>query len=323
MFIYKSASPNPVVLAGLAAGRAAAEDQMRLSWSQGHMWKETTVTDILCANSSPPLKYAEFTQFEENAVGADWVWWWIDSSTGEAFGMLVQAKRLECSRGNRWSVNFGYQPRSGEGDQVTRLLLAARHLNISAGYLVYSGDKLYRRNLECGLTCGGELDCARCEQISVAFTSGLMAAEIAFEQDFNGTINDLGWAMPLDALADPRTIAQPFFDINDECIGTELRDFLRKPQSDARHVARAIFEQVSNKRKQQFAALDSKISTVDGGPIFRDLPVDRGHLREPYWPFVLRGLRKKAPQYVHDIAAGSRPPKWLTRYARGLVVVEM
>lgn len=312
--------PDRSASAALVTGRLAAENHMRNIWARGHMWHEIAVTGILCEASSPTLTFAWFTQHEESTVGADWLWWWIDSRTGEAFGLLIQAKNLRCTRQGRWSVNFGYRPRSGDGDQVTRLLLAAQDLEISAGYVIYAGDTIYRQDLSCGFGDHREHGCTRCERLSVAFTPALVGAEVAFELEATGSLDSLGWAVPLEDLADPRATAERYFDLNLSRLDSDLRRFLLAPQSGARQVARAVFEQVANKRKLQFAAVTEQSTIIEPGPIFRDLPADQGHLREPYWPFVLRGLRATAPQYVHDITAGSPPPSWLTRYAQGLAI---
>jgi len=67
--------------------------------TQGHSWDEVTATQQLCMAASPPIVYAEFTGTQEDGVGADWLWWWIDT-TGEAFGMLVRAKKQVAPPGS-------------------------------------------------------------------------------------------------------------------------------------------------------------------------------------------------------------------------------
>lgn len=61
----------------------------------------------------------------------------------------------------------------------------------------------------------------------------------------------------------------------------------------------------------------------DSGPVFRKLPEDSGHFNQPYWPFVFRGLRTRAPQYVLDVEHGQNPPAWLTELVDGMVVVRL
>jgi hypothetical protein len=135
-------SADPELLAGLMAGRAAVEGYMSRRETQGHSWDEVTATQQLCMAASPPIVYAEFTGTQEEVVGAYWLWWWIDT-TGEAFGMLVQAKKLHrAPTGTKWWVDFGYK--RGTRSQITALLAASDHLNLPAGYMIYGGDTAYR-----------------------------------------------------------------------------------------------------------------------------------------------------------------------------------
>ncbi len=59
--------------------------------------------------------------------------WWLDES-GEAFGMLVQAKRL-LRRPGKWDVDFGFN----EGAQRRALIETGRDLNVAPMYAIYEG----------------------------------------------------------------------------------------------------------------------------------------------------------------------------------------
>jgi hypothetical protein len=90
----------------LRAGRIAAERHMEQAENAGFPWKEETVTDLLLAEVATRLKVVPFTRSQEAQIGADWLWWWVDGA-GEAFGMLVQAKRLRIDP-SRWRFDFDY-----------------------------------------------------------------------------------------------------------------------------------------------------------------------------------------------------------------------
>jgi hypothetical protein len=312
---------DSAVLAGLMAGRASVDQYMTTRQTQEHPWNEETATELLCTAASPPITYAQFTRPQEAVVGADWIWWWIDQA-GEAFGMLVQAKKLHrAPGGGRWWADFGY--RRGDRNQITALLTSADYLNVPASYMVYGGDTAYRD----GLCCGPKhvtMECVRCERLSVSITAALVIDNLAISSPAYGTrIDTLWWASPLEDLADPSVLSDSIWDLHLRNVGPELRDFLNFPQSGARHAARVIFETVSRVRSAQFSLAVADNAAVNAGPVFQNLPRDRGHFRQPYWPFVLRGLRTQAPQYVYDIAAGRDAPQWLVEHAAGLVIVRL
>ncbi len=63
------------------------------------------------SRAAAAVSVVPFTQHAEAVSGADWVWWWVDSTS--AYGMLVQAKRLTMNQG-RWRFDFGYPQRDGQ-----------------------------------------------------------------------------------------------------------------------------------------------------------------------------------------------------------------
>ncbi len=101
----------------------------------GSAWQEETVSEILWQAARPHVMYGDFTKRQEGVVGADWLWWWIDGS-GEAFGMLVQAKRLHRI-GGRWTVGF----RDKNGQQMADLFRTADLFQVPAAYVVYLGGQ--------------------------------------------------------------------------------------------------------------------------------------------------------------------------------------
>lgn len=312
---------DSAVLAGLMAGRASVDQYMTTRQAQEHPWNEETATELMCMAASPPITYVQFTRRQEDTVGADLIWWWIDQA-GEAFGMLVQAKKLHrAPSGGRWWADFGY--RRGDRNQITALLASADYLNVPASYMIYGGDTAYRDGLRCGPE-HATMECVRCERLSVSITAALVIDDLAVGSPAFGTwIDTLWWASSLEDLADPRVLSNLIWDLHLRNVRPELRDFLTFPQSGARHAARVIFEAVSRFRRAQFSLAVADNAAMDADSVFQDLPRDLGHLRQPYWPFVLRGLRTQAPQYVHNIAAGRDAPRWLAEHAVGLVIVRL
>ncbi|MFF9810734.1 DUF6615 family protein [Streptomyces coeruleorubidus] len=70
-----------------------------------HHWAEETVADLLLMAVHPELSYVSFNRYEEARIGADWLWWFVDSASHEAFGVLVQAKNLK-KKGQRWHIDY-------------------------------------------------------------------------------------------------------------------------------------------------------------------------------------------------------------------------
>jgi hypothetical protein len=75
--------------------------------------REETISELLWVNAQPFVMCADFTHDEGKAVGADWLWWWVDGS-GECLGMLAQAKRLHHQRAA--AVGFQAQRRAAVTD---------------------------------------------------------------------------------------------------------------------------------------------------------------------------------------------------------------
>jgi hypothetical protein len=90
---YAEVVPNlePV----LRTAREAVMSHMTRAAVAGLVWSEPTVTEIYltAAHGDGLLGAVAFNNREEPRVGADWLWWFVDGR-GEAFGMLVQAKRI-------------------------------------------------------------------------------------------------------------------------------------------------------------------------------------------------------------------------------------
>ncbi|CRK56919.1 hypothetical protein [Alloactinosynnema sp. L-07] len=302
------------MVATLAAARRAAESFMSDMQRLELPWPEEHVTSVLWRAAAPVIKTAAFTSAQEGAVGADWLWWWIDSE-GYCFGMLVQAKKLH-RRGSRFTVDFGYR----DGKQMGRLFETAELFAVPAVYALYCGDVDYRAGLSCGPQHRDP--CARCSKAGVSMLAGLLAEQAGHDPRYAAE-EALGHSVALEDLADPTVAAGPIVDLNWRATEPQLRAFLAQGQQGAKHVARTIFSTVSRARAGMFSvAVEDHVNTdVPGEPVFPVLPMDRGHLRVPYFPHILRGLRTTPPGYVQDVLAGVEPPAWVRDKVAGVVVV--
>ncbi len=107
-------------------------------------WGEVGITEIVISRAAPAVTVAPFSQPAEFISGADWIWWWVDSTA--AYGMLVQAKRLTVS-GGRWHFDFAYP--SGSDRQRRQLISTAETLGLFPAYALYLGTGNYREWEQC------------------------------------------------------------------------------------------------------------------------------------------------------------------------------
>jgi hypothetical protein len=287
-----------------------AEEHMRGCERDGSSWREETISELVWQAARPYVMYADFTRREENAVGADWLWWWIDGF-GECFGMLVQAKRLHRD-GDRWTLNL----HANGGEQMKRLFETADLFQVPATYLLYLGTADYRINLKCGPR--HKDGCPRCERASVSVMPGLLAPRL--DDPRCAAAGALAGSTPLEDLVDPAAQPSTVVTVQLGSIDPQLQRFLLRKQNGARAVARLMVERVCKIRIGQFAlAVDDSVDTSLA--IFPELPSDRGHFHVPYFPHLLRGLRAELPSYVRDVIAGQLPPESVTDHIGGIVVV--
>jgi len=96
----------------------------------GSTWHETTITGIVLQHAHPTVKFVDFNQRQEGATGADWLWWWVDA-TGEAFGMLVQAKRLKETFGRSRRATRSAASPTRYAMVASRRIISAREGSVS------------------------------------------------------------------------------------------------------------------------------------------------------------------------------------------------
>jgi hypothetical protein len=304
------------VLDGFKRIRATAEAFMDKRDLAGDGWSEEAVTAIAVTEGRPHVEVVEFNRNQEgrgpNALGADYLWWWIDSQTGECFGMLVQAKRLKrISKG--WRVDVTHR----EGKQLRDLLRTADDLEVPAVYAVDTGGLVFREPLPCRHSGQDGADpepdpepesdeeCLPCRKMAISMVT---AYQLTMGWHDPETTADLvlSDSVPVEDLVDPAVPSPEIWDLNlRELTDARLRDFLLKPQGGAREIARRIFRLVADHRRGAFSAASAALLPVPGEPIFPDVPEDSGHFPGPYYRHVLQGLRTSLPDYVE---ARRRPP---------------
>jgi hypothetical protein len=311
MTAMTSAVP-PDLHAAFSRARKVAEQHMVGCERDGSSWREETVSELIWQAARPYATYADFTRRQESAIGADWLWWWIDE-TEECFGMLVQAKRLH-RRNDRWVIDF---QRDG-GAQMAQLFRTAQTFDVPAIYVLYLGSAGYRAGAGCGPSHA--MDCDRCQKATVSVMAGLNV-ELAGPSPIDGASEALRIAIPLEDLADPSSGIDQILDLNLRSADPELREFLLQGQTGARHIARTIFNRVSTERRGQFTSVLERQTHTEGNALFRNLPLDAGHYRAPYFPHVLRGLRAEPPEYVRDMLVGREAPDWVTDQVGGIVII--
>lgn len=287
-------------------------------------WVEETVTDIAVGEGIPFVKPVQFNRTQEGAIGADWLWWWLDSASGDCFGALVQAKRVKRS-GMKWIVDVrhgldsvGDDPDSSES-QYSKLLDAAKHLEVPAVYAFYTGGLVFRRDLDCPHP-GTPDACLSCRRMAITMLSAFLVRS-AWEPE---AVADVVFSdgVPLEDLADPDITTGPVRDVNLPQIPQgELREWLLEEQTGPRDVAKRIFAAVAHARLGQFSQAVAEPLALPGARVFSEVPQDNGHFPGPYFEQVLRGLRTEAPAYVFDLLADQPPPEGLARLVKGVVLV--
>ena len=272
--------------------REAVANQMSAFEESGLNWQEESVTSQLISSCYPNVKFATFTKQQEGATGSDWLWWWIDDG-GEAFGMLVQAKRLH----HPWEIDFDYNG----GRQRHNLFETAEELRVPPMYALYLGTAAFRRGVFC--RAKAPRACNYCGAAAVSMVPALLTHSGGGSQrdEMSFAIQN---SLPLEWLPDA---SKPVltWDANFALLDEDLKSWIVNPQEGARGIARRVFDRVVRVRAGSLSHGQAVLATTRGTrEIFPTLPRDVGHFAVPYHDHVLRGLRTEAPDYVLDIANG-------------------
>jgi hypothetical protein len=294
--------------------RDTAERYMDERDRAGLGWVEESVTDISIHKGLPHVRVTQFNRREEGALGADYLWWWLDEDSTECFGMLVQAKRLNQATG-RWTVDIGHRG----GKQLGDLRRTARYFEVPAMFAVYTGGLIFRRDLPC--FHDKEPNCLGCRRMAISIISAYQIWA-SWESPVETATMVLNDSIPLENLVDPALPAEAVWDLNLRAITSpELRSFLLQGQRGPREVAKRIFAAVSRQRSTSFSAAIAEPTTIASDPIFPVVPRDTGHYPNSYFEHFLRGLRTNPPSYVRDIQEDRPTPPEIADRVAGVVVI--
>ncbi|MGV9413146.1 hypothetical protein ACWDOP_24840 [Nocardia sp. NPDC003693] len=259
-------------------------------------WGETTITEIVTAHTARAVNVVPFTQPAEALSGADWVWWWVDS-TG-AYGMLVQAKRVTVTN-TAWNFDFGYS------SQREALHSAAAALGLLPVYALYLGTGDYRKWESC-TDIHRRVRCIHCIKRTVSLMPALLADE-RFVYDATSTYRQ---SVALEDLWTGSPASVPLRPALRNQLPPELSDFLRTQQDGTRAVTRSMIDLVLRARNNQFAAVSTSLTRNHNedhdrlGSVFGDFPDDIGHWGLRYFAHTLEPLLQAPPPYVLGIMSG-------------------
>lgn len=305
-------------LAGFTRIRETAEAFMDKRDLAGDGWHEEAVSAVAVIEGRPEVDVVEFSRNQEgrgpNALGADYLWWWIDSATEECFGMLVQAKRLTRSAGGDWLVDVTHR----EGKQLGDLIRTSEELGVPAVYAVYTGGRVFREQLPCTHNAEPDPDpepaprpeaadeCLSCRRMTISMATAYQLRQGAYDPKMTADLV-VSESIPVEDLVDPAVPSPPVWDLNlDKLRDPRLREFLLKPQGGSREIARRIFRLVANHRRGAFSADVAEVLPFPGAPLFTDVPEDTGHFPGPYYRHVLQGLRTSPPTYLEALRRPAR-----------------
>lgn len=307
------------------SARRSALHHMAASERANFRWGETTVTEIVTSRAAKAVHVVPFTQPAEALSGADWVWWWVDSSS--AYGMLVQAKRVTID-GDAWSFDFEYRSPKSARDQRDILHSTAAELELLPVYALYLGTGIYRNWERCSKHHTGQ-GCRRCNRRAVSLMPEMLAStsmvnDSTSTYEVSVALEEMWTSSPDRPLLIPNVA---------DSMKPELAEFFLTEQRGTRAVSRSMMDVVLRARAGQFdLATSGTVSLSDGshddlGPVFPELPDDTMHGGLPYFEHVLNPLRHVPPDYVLEImhgdvgnhVMGSNMPQGIA----GVVVVDL
>lgn len=311
------------ILAAFTRGRLELDSYVRLSATQDHTWNEESATERLIMAAHPEASYVAFSRAHEEAIGADWLWWFLGES-GECVGALVQAKKLAVGM-RSFSVDFKHPGGSQKGKQLADLLAASDIFKVPAVYAVYCGDPAYRGgDRMCPSVDRGD-PCQRCERASVLLFPALAAQELL--DDAPPTTGEIAFkkGVPLEDAIDPAVPAPAVDDVFRYTMDDEFAALLDDPQTGPRDIAKAMFGMVREVREQM--AVKFQKDRIDLGPdaLFRSVFAGGEQPGDHLLPYahILRGVRRRLPRYVTDVLAGGELPSEYAPYLAGLAVIRI
>ncbi|MFK0189745.1 DUF6615 family protein [Kitasatospora sp. NPDC090308] len=311
---------SKTTLAAFTASRKAVDKFVTASMRQGRTWGEESVTERLLMAAYPTVRYVEFNRAQEEVVGADWLWWFVDRS-GEAFGALVQAKKLKV-QAQSCAIDFKHPGGDAAGKQMRDLLTTADFLDVPAVYALYCGTLKYREEVtECPVHEYRGRPCQRCQRASILMLSALAAQELAYLSPASAGSSAFETGVPLEDLVDPEVCADNF--VFDSPLAIELANFFEQKQEGVRDIAKAMFNSVKKARQLLMATPED----LGDDTVFGTIPAGLGQFEADNLPFrhILRGLKRELPRDVADaIESDGQLGLWeYRRFIAGVVVVDV
>jgi len=314
---------HPDLLAAFTRGRSELDSYVRQSAAQDHTWNEESATERLIMAAHPEAQYVVFSRAHEEAIGADWLWWFLDQS-GECFGALVQAKKLTVGQ-HSFSVDFKHPGGPQKGKQLADLLAASDIFKVPAVYAVYCGDPAHRGGDKMCPTVDRGDPCQRCERASVLLFTALAAQELLDEAPSKAGAIAFKKGVPLEDTIDPAVPAPEVSDVYRFAMDDGFAALLDNPQTGPRDIAKAMFGTVREVREQML--LKFVKDRIDLGPeaVFSSVFAGGDQLGDHLLPYahILRGLRRQLPQYVTDVLSGGELPREYAPYLAGLAVIRI
>ncbi|MFC8381728.1 hypothetical protein [Nocardia sp. NPDC057272] len=283
-----------------------------------HMWAEETATDLLLGEVWPHARFRKFTRRQERHVGADWLWWWVDS-TGESFGMLVQAKNLKRPSARRWHIDFDYTPEGATQSQLTTLLMTADLFDVPAAHVLYCGNQTYRKSLNCSLRHENDRGCHSRARAGVSVVPSIIPKYLKPFCPADLAAQAFHWSLPLEDFVDPARDQRRLRLLGR--VHPDIKAFVLEPQTGARQIAKIMLESLSAMRIGQMSVAQRADTAYSPDLVFDQLPMDTGHFDVPYVAHVLRGLRREPPHYLEELLAGDLPQRWMDESIAGIVVI--
>lgn len=282
----------------MRSARLQAEALMHVFEIAGEEWEEPTITDLLLKTVHPLVTWTRFNRAEEGRwTGADWMWWWVDSDSREAFGALVQAKRLKRTpRG--WKIDFSYR----KGRQRQLLMDTADFYNIVPLYALYLGTSAFRAGDFCEPTRHSD-DCLRCRQSTLSLVpAALTRSGIASASD---TEIAMRFHQALETLVDPEIQPKGIWGSRSARFDDDFAAFLDEPQVGSRAIAKKIVRKMQERRMGEYAATATLKAELDvDGAVFSNVPDDHGHGGPSTYASTLPGLRRRLPAFVSGLLDG-------------------
>ncbi|WP_280432615.1 hypothetical protein [Nocardia brasiliensis] len=303
----------------LRRGRIAVDRHASKMAHADHMWAEETATDLLLGEVWPHARFRKFTRWQERHVGADWLWWWVDS-TGESFGMLVQAKNLKRSSTRRWHIDFDYTPEGATQSQLTILLMTADLFGVPAAHVLYCGNPTYRKSLNCTFWHEKHRDCRSRARAGVSVVPSIIPKYLKPFEPTDRAAQAFHWSLPLEDFADPARDQGRLRPLGR--VHPDIKEFMLEPQAGARRIAKMMLESLTAMRIGQTSLAQPANMVHSSDLVFDQLPMDTGHFGLPYVAHVLWGLRREPPPYLEDLLTGDLPEPWMDESIAGIAVIE-